>query len=54
MQLAVVFDWLYIVVYGPASSSQRSVFLNEIRSISLIGIPYWLVGGDFNLIRIRQ
>lgn len=47
------FEWLFTVVYGPVISSQRSLFLAELRAISLFGIQSWLFCGDFNLIRTR-
>lgn len=47
------FTWLYTVVYGLVISSRRTEFLNEIRDISQLGYPSWLICGDFNLIRSR-
>ena len=39
-------------IYGPFQPSHKSTFLEEIRSIQeWVGKEYWVIGGDFNLIR---
>lgn len=47
-------EWLFTTVYGPVLSHLRVDFLNEIRSIALLGPSAWLICGDFNLIRSRS
>jgi Endonuclease/Exonuclease/phosphatase family len=44
------FSWLLTFVYGSVLS-YKFFFLFELRAISQIGYDFWLVGGDFNLIR---
>ena len=42
-------------VYGPFQLARKTAFLEEIRNMEeWVGEDYWLMGGDFNLIRSME
>jgi hypothetical protein len=48
------FIWMFILVYGPNTLSQRNEFWRELINIRTYFDVVWLIGGDFNVVRNRQ
>lgn len=44
-------SWMFTGVYGPASSSNREEFWEELKGLKRTWPSPWVVGGDFDVIR---
>jgi hypothetical protein len=47
------FVWAVINVYDPILSHLKSLFRTELLNLFSLEIDNWVIGGDFNTIRIR-
>ena len=38
-------------VYGPYQATSKEIYLNSMENLGRWGNKYWIIGGDFNLIK---